>query len=103
MIAVIPTTGLWDGEMVGLRVDGVPVLIVNTGGVFRAYRDACAHLGVPLSQGTLEGTTLTCRAHCWTYDVTTGGGVNPPVACLRKVRLEVRDGYVFVDPHGGPS
>jgi toluene monooxygenase system ferredoxin subunit len=100
---VIAEDRIWDGEMLGLRVDGVAVLLVRTGGALRAYRDACAHQGVPLSEGTLEGTTLTCRAHGWCYDVTTGRGINPCEARLVPLPLEVRDGEVLVDARGAAS
>jgi len=98
--AAIAADRIWDGEMMGLRIDGVAVLIVRAGGALRAYRDACAHQGVPLSEGTLEGTTLTCRAHGWCYDVATGRGINPCDARLVPLAIEVRDGQVLVDARG---
>ena len=30
-------------------------------------------MGVPLSEGKLNGTRLMCHAHYWEYDVATGG------------------------------
>jgi toluene monooxygenase system ferredoxin subunit len=99
--AVIAEERIWEGEMVGVRVDGVAVLLVRAGGALRAYRDACAHQGVRLSQGTLEGTTLTCRAHGWCYDVATGRGINPCDAQLVPLALEVKNGQVLVDARGG--
>ncbi|NUP06580.1 MAG: Rieske (2Fe-2S) protein [Polyangiaceae bacterium] len=98
MTPVIHASKLWDGEMLGVRIGGVPILIARVDDAIVAYRDACPHLGVALSDGTLSGTTLTCSAHGWTYDVTTGHGKNPLSARLRPVRLEIRDDTVFVDP-----
>ncbi|HEY3493539.1 MAG TPA: Rieske (2Fe-2S) protein, partial [Polyangiaceae bacterium] len=61
--ALLPEDELWTGEMRGFVVAGRRVLVLRTeGGVF-AYEDRCAHLGVPLSQGTLKGSVLTCSAH----------------------------------------
>jgi toluene monooxygenase system ferredoxin subunit len=88
---------LWAGEMRGIVVGRTRLLLVHLDeGVF-AYEDRCAHQGVPLSGGKLDGATLTCPAHEWQYDVRTGRGVNPKSACMRRFPLEIRDGRVFVD------
>jgi toluene monooxygenase system ferredoxin subunit len=94
----MPSDRLWAGEMLGLTVDGEPVLLVNVGGKVCAYRDACLHQGRALSDGTLEGTILTCKAHGWSYDVTNGCGINPEDTRLRRLPVEVRDGQILVDP-----
>ena len=63
-----------------------------------AMEDACPHAGVPLSDGTLEGGVITCRAHGWPFDVRTGFAPDDddgfPIPCFA---VEVRDGEVFVD------
>ena len=100
LIPVLPADRLWAGEKLGLTVDGVPVLLVNAGGTLCAYRDACVHQGLALSDGTLEGTVLTCKAHGWSYDVVTGCGINPEATRLRRLPIEVRDGQILVDTVG---
>lgn len=87
---------LWDGEHRGIVVDGKPVLIVRIDGTIRAYADRCAHLGVKLSDGALDGCVLTCRAHHYTYDVCTGKGINPASAKLVEYPLEIVDGEIVV-------
>jgi toluene monooxygenase system ferredoxin subunit len=90
---------LWDGEMLGRTVDGVRVLLVGVDGEVRAYLDRCAHRGLPLSDGTFERGTLTCRLHLWCYDARTGHGINPRSVMLRPlpVRLEGDDILVSVE------
>jgi len=34
--------------------------------------DGCLHDDSSLGSGKLEGKVVTCRAHGWRYDVTTG-------------------------------
>jgi toluene monooxygenase system ferredoxin subunit len=87
---------LWEGEMLGVELEGVPVLLVNVGGEIRAYRDRCPHQGVRLSEGRLHGATLTCAAHHWTYDVRGGCGINPCTAALEPFAVRVDDGHVWV-------
>lgn len=61
-----------------------------------AYEDRCAHLGVPLSEGTLEAHVLTCRAHHYSYDARTGAGINPKNVRLVGVAVAVRDGRIWL-------
>ncbi len=96
-VRVADDRDLWDGETRSCSVGDRRVLLVRAEGVVRAYEDRCAHLGVPLSLGSLEGSTLTCSAHHWQYDVRTGRGVNPASACLTSFPVEVRAGGIHVD------
>jgi toluene monooxygenase system ferredoxin subunit len=88
---------LWSGDLVGTAVGGVRVLVLRIGDGVHAYEDRCAHLGFELSRGTLDGRVLTCSAHHWQYDATTGRGINPAMACLRPFAIKVEDGVVYVD------
>jgi toluene monooxygenase system ferredoxin subunit len=87
---------LWEGEMLGVELDGVPVLLVNIEGEIRAYRDRCAHQGARLSAGRLHGTTLTCSRHHWTYDLREGRGINPCNVALEPIPVRIDDGRVLV-------
>jgi nitrite reductase/ring-hydroxylating ferredoxin subunit len=40
---------------------------------------------------------LTCRAHCWAYDVCTGRGHNPTTARLQAVAVRVDNRSILVD------
>jgi toluene monooxygenase system ferredoxin subunit len=93
----VPTDDLWEGEMRGVVARRRKILLLRLDGVVRAYEDRCAHLGVPLSEGTLAGGVLTCRAHCYEYDARTGAGLNPQTVCLTCIRAEERDGRIFVE------
>ena len=96
---IIADAELWDGDMTARSVDGHDLLLVRHNGVVYAYENRCAHLGVALSEGRLDGYVLTCRAHHWQYDVRSGSGVNPATACLRRFAVKIEDGKVFVDVH----
>ena len=96
-VRVASRNHLWDGEMMTCFAGGTRVLLVALDGAIHAYEDKCAHLGVPLSKGKLAGRVLTCHAHEWQYDASTGEGLNP--VCMRLKRFPVRmEGTdVFVD------
>ncbi|HVZ35637.1 MAG TPA: Rieske 2Fe-2S domain-containing protein [Polyangiaceae bacterium] len=88
---------LWVGELKPAVVAGVAVILVRTdAGVF-VYRDRCPHLGVPLSQGKLEGCALTCAAHHFQYDVHSGRGINPRGLALIAYPVLRNAGIISVD------
>lgn len=93
---------LWIGEMRGVVIDGVPVVLVRLEDGVRAYEDRCAHQAVKMSEGRLAGEVLTCRAHEWSYDARSGAGLNPESARLRRVAVKVEAGEILVDV-GGPG
>jgi len=94
---IIAAAELWDNDMIARRVDGLDVLLVQLNGEIYAYENRCAHLGVALNEGRLDGHVLTCRAHHWQYDVRDGNGINPATACLRRFAVKVENDTVFVD------
>jgi phenylpropionate dioxygenase-like ring-hydroxylating dioxygenase large terminal subunit len=67
----------------------------------RVYEDACPHLGLPLSLGSLRPEGLTCRYHGWTFDPDDGRSVAQPTlrrpqpCALRRWGATVHSGLVF--------
>ncbi len=54
------------------------VLVANVDGKFYAIGNVCTHEGGKLSQGNLQGTTVTCPRHKAQFDVITGKVVSAP-------------------------
>jgi toluene monooxygenase system ferredoxin subunit len=101
---VVTLEELWVGDMISRVVDGQRVLVIRLDDAVHAYADRCVHLGMPLSEGRLDGTVLTCAAHHYRYDVRTGQGVNPRSVCLTAFPVKLEAGQVLVDvtaPSGG--
>jgi toluene monooxygenase system ferredoxin subunit len=89
---------LWEGEMEGVEVSGEKVLLVNVDGQVRAYRNRCPHQAWALSEGELDGETITCARHLWQFDALTGAGVNPDNTQLVSYPCRLtEDGAVAVD------
>jgi phenylpropionate dioxygenase-like ring-hydroxylating dioxygenase large terminal subunit len=67
----------------------------------RAFIDACAHLGLPLSMGKIDGNLLRCAYHSWAFDTDTGDvreqpTLAKPAKCsLTRVGCLVAGGLVF--------
>jgi toluene monooxygenase system ferredoxin subunit len=88
---------LWEGEMVGVRIGKLEVLLINLGpaGV-HAFDNRCPHAGSRLSEGILRSGKLTCATHLWEFDATTGHGINPRSCRLRTYPVKIADGAVMV-------
>jgi nitrite reductase/ring-hydroxylating ferredoxin subunit len=91
----------WPGDLRGLVVDGRRVVLVRVDDAVCAYEDRCPHLGVPLSQGSVTGGVLRCRAHAHEYDARTGAGVNPRGVALARFPVR-RDGDAILVDVGLP-
>lgn len=96
-VAVLDAADLPDATPTAVEVNGAPVCVVRVPAGIFAFDDVCPHRGTPLSQGRLQGTTLTCAAHTWEFDVTTGKllRIRAP-ACLRMRAARERDGAIEV-------
>ena len=97
---------LWRGEMAAHFVDGANVLLVRVVDTVFAYENRCAHLGLPFTDGALDGEVLTCGAHHYQYEACSGKGINPRTVCLRTYAVKVEGDAVLVDvtqPAGGSA
>ena len=63
---------LSDGKLHKVSVEGKEILVVNVGGSYFAVDDTCTHSGSSLSEGTLDGSTVTCGWHGAQFDCKTG-------------------------------
>ena len=88
---------LWEGEMRALTIEEHVVLLIHLIGGIYAYADSCPHLGTKLSQGSLRRNVLSCATHGWEFDVISGQGINPKMACLESFAVKVEDGDIFID------
>jgi nitrite reductase/ring-hydroxylating ferredoxin subunit len=82
------------GKGMAVQVGQERVALFNVDGAFYAIGDTCTHRGGPLSDGTLDGTLVTCPWHGAEFDVCTGKNMGPPapreVPCY-KVRVQGDD------------
>lgn len=73
------------------------IAVFNVNGTFCAIADACLHRGSSLGSGKLEGKVVTCRAHGWRYDVTTGNTMHVPDYGVTAYPCKVVDGRILID------
>lgn len=69
--------------------DGVPVVLVRSGGQVRALMARCSHQGGPLHEGRVDDGCITCPWHQSRFRLSDGEAVSGPTAHPQPV-LEVR-------------
>lgn len=88
---------LGEGELKRVMIADVPVLLVRQQGRIYALNDICAHLGGPLSEGTLGECSVTCPWHGSRFRLTDGAILNGPATFPQPVyETRVRDGRIEV-------
>jgi nitrite reductase/ring-hydroxylating ferredoxin subunit len=84
------------GRALAVRVAGIDVALFNVDGNIYATNDACAHAGASLGSGKLHGTIVTCRAHGFRYDVTSGHCTSIQGLKVSSYPVKIVDGKIFV-------
>ncbi|MEZ6096830.1 MAG: NifU family protein [Pirellulaceae bacterium] len=76
------------------------ILLIKSQKGLRAYRNACAHQGLPLDGGILdvESGTLTCPWHGFQFDSENGECFSAPQCQLEPFPMRVSEGRVWVRP-----
>ena len=71
----------------------IAVFKAADGRIFALW-DKCPHMGGPLSQGIVHGTSVTCPLHNWVVGLETGEVKGPDQGCARKVPVQVESGLI---------
>ena len=93
-----------DGEMKMVWVDGTDqVLVINSGGDFRAIQGVCSHEYFELDKGFLTAGTITCALHLSRFDLSDGEPLDPPAELpLEVYPVVIEDGRVLIEVPDGP-
>ncbi|HXQ23733.1 MAG TPA: Rieske 2Fe-2S domain-containing protein [Candidatus Acidoferrales bacterium] len=95
-VRVAATSEIPAGQGKAVEVNGKTIAVFNCDGAFYAIDNTCKHQGGPLGEGELEGTTVICPWHGWTYDVTTGVSPDDPDCAVGRYEVKVEGDSVLV-------
>jgi len=71
-------------------------VLYNVEGTVYATSNVCLHRGGPLGQGLLEGHSVMCPWHAWSWDVRTGENTANPILRIPSYEVRVEGGDVLV-------
>jgi toluene monooxygenase system ferredoxin subunit len=92
-----------DGGMAAFFLDWEILVVRDGSGRLHALDGICPHEDYPLVEGLFDGTVLTCVNHYWSFDTTTGRGINPPTCKLAKYAVKIEGEDVYVDTDASPE
>ena|SRR5215510_569076 len=84
------------GSGTSVTVAGKDIALFNVDGSIYAIDDSCLHQGSSLGSSKLEGKIVTCRAHGWRYDVTTGSTAHVPGYGVSTYPVKIVNGRIMV-------
>ena len=93
------------GQAVEAEVAGVAICLANVNGELGALDNWCPHRRGPLGQGWVEGESVVCPWHSWTFNVKTGVAEFPVHARITAfpVRVEGDDILIEIEAGGNPA
>jgi nitrite reductase (NADH) small subunit len=87
------------GQVMEADAEGVGICLANVNGELSALDNWCPHLRGPLGQGWVEGESVVCPWHSWTFHVKTGVAEYPvhDRVAVFPVRVDGDDVLVDID------
>lgn len=95
-VPVLKTADLPAGQCRTVTANNVELALYNVDGKFYALRNECPHAGGPLGEGDLQGSTVTCPWHAWSFDVCTGKSVGK-AKHAQSIPAEIDGEWVVVE------
>lgn len=80
-----------------LDIDDRPIVLRYIAGTLHAIENICPHRGGPIGEGDINGNTITCPWHDWSFDLSTCQNTMNPAAVIRKFPVRVEGDDVFVE------
>lgn len=94
---VADLSDLPEGGLLGVEVDGRPLVLANVAGIVHALDGTCTHMDAGLAEGSLFEECLMCPVHGGEFDTRTGEAITSPVTePLATHEVRVEDGEILV-------
>jgi nitrite reductase/ring-hydroxylating ferredoxin subunit len=93
---VLHVEGLKPGEVREVIAGGTAICMGNVDGEYFALANACPHAEGPLGEGKLDGTSLTCSYHGWTFDVRDGSCLTNGTSQVGTYEVQLKGNAVCV-------
>jgi nitrite reductase/ring-hydroxylating ferredoxin subunit/uncharacterized membrane protein len=93
--AVLPAASLPDATPTKVMFGSTAVMLVRRADVVYALKETCSHAAGPLSEGELNGDTITCPWHLSTFRLSDGAVVHGPAGSRQpSYRTRINEGQI---------
>ena len=96
--AVAKVGDLSPGDIVGVTVDGVQLILGRDGDRYFATQRQCAHRGGDLVDGIVSRGHVICPQHGWRFSTQTGKAPESDTFCLATYAVRVVDDRIEIGP-----
>lgn len=95
-IKICAEVDLREGGTKSVRVLARNIAVFRLNGQIYGLEADCKHMRASIASGKIEGTIITCPAHGWRYNITTGECLNESWARLKTFHVEIESGLIYV-------
>jgi nitrite reductase/ring-hydroxylating ferredoxin subunit/alkylhydroperoxidase/carboxymuconolactone decarboxylase family protein YurZ len=92
---VMAVADLAPGATARIECDGRGLFVHREGDDWRVYDSRCPHQTTNIPHLALEGTTLTCPKHQWTFDIRSGACIGKGSSPLKRWDCKAVDGRLL--------
>ena len=92
-----------EGNVAEMEAGGVAVCMARIQGQLSAIDNWCPHRHGPMGQGWVEGNSVVCPWHSWTFDVTTGEAEWPVRDKIAVYPVRVENDDILIDISAAPK
>lgn len=86
------------GEHHVMVIESTPIALFNVDGEIYVIEDCCTHQGLPLSDGYLDNTEITCPFHGAKFCIKSGQALSPPAfEKLKTFASRIEDGVIQIE------
>ena len=98
-IFVGKTVEIKPNQMKKVSIDGNDIVVMNIDANYFAISDTCSHAGGSLSEGKIEGSTITCDWHGAQFECKSGKLIKFPAKIddLKSYKVIVESDNIFVE------
>lgn len=97
-IKLVKKNDVQQGQIKSVYVSSVSanIAVTNVGGKYYAFMDECPHMAYRLSNGTIEGSVITCPQHGSKFDMTSGKPLAVSDEPLKTYEVKVEGDDILV-------
>lgn len=88
-VRVCQLTEIPEGGVLAKKIEDEKVLLSRRGAIVTCFQNACAHLGLTIDEGEVEGGIITCPHHGFEYDLSSGECLTAPEIQLQSHAVRV--------------
>jgi nitrite reductase/ring-hydroxylating ferredoxin subunit len=96
--AVAKVGDLRPGDVIGVEVAGVPMILGLDGDRYFAMQRQCVHQGGDLADGIVSRNHVICPNHGWRFSTETGRHSEASDVCLVTYAVRVVGEHIEIDP-----